>query len=280
MRAPPVVLAAIVSLLGACSTSLTSLQPARTTPVGHVAVTTSAQVTPPVGLPGEVRDDLDALRGRGGNPSEARMREIAGLAGVALLAPPAGDGQLAVAAGLTKRLELNARARTTSAGAGLRFQWLRRSPGFYGAIGLNVDASFRAFPIERFASRVDLRSFRRVDVSIPLVLGYSRKHVHVWGGPKLVWSRASASFDYCARRVDGECVTDVPIDARGTALFTAGQLGVALGSSRFWVAFELTIARARVRADLDLQMSGEAMEHAVDRRGRVVTPALGLILWI
>ncbi len=279
MRVVRAVLPAIL-LLGACSTSLTSLQPARTTPAGHVAVTTSAQVTPPVGLPGEVREDLDELRGRGGNPSEARMREIAGLAGAALMAPPSGDGQLAVAAGLTKRLELNARARTTSAGAGLRFQWLRRSPGIYGAIGLNVDASFRAFPIERFASRVDLRSFRRVDVSIPLVLGYSRKHVHVWAGPKLVWSRASASFDYCSRRVDGECLTDVPIDARGTALFSAGQLGVALGGSRFWVAFELTLARARVRADLDLQMSGEPMEHTIDRTGRVLTPALGLILWI
>ncbi|MCB9614495.1 MAG: hypothetical protein H6721_27790 [Sandaracinus sp.] len=266
-------------VLVGCSTSLTSLQPARITPAGHVSVTTSAQVTPPVGLPGEVRDELEELRGSG-NPNAARMREIAAVAGAALLAPPAGDGQLAVSAGLSKRLELGARVRSTSAGAGLRFQWLRRSPGLYGAIGLNVDGSFRAFPVERFASRVDLRSFRRLDVSIPLVVGYSRQHVHVWAGPKIVWSRANARFDYCSRRVDGECVAEVPVTARGHALFTAGQLGVAVGSNRFWVAFELTIARARVQADLDLQMSGSAMEHEIDRRGRVLTPALGLILWI
>jgi hypothetical protein len=35
-----------------------------------------------------------------------------------------------------------------------------------------------------------------------------------------------------------------------------------------------------VRADLDLQMAGDEMEHAIDRAGRVVTPAFGLILWI
>lgn len=267
-----------VGLLG-CSTSLTSLQPARTTPAGHVSVTTSAQVTPPVGLPGDVRDDLEDLRGTG-NPNAAQMREIAGLAGAALLAPPAGDAQLSVAAGLSKRLELSARVRSTSAGAGFRLQWMRRAPGFYGAIGMHVDGSFGAFPVERFASRVEVERFRRMDLSVPLVVGYSRAHVHVWAGPKLVWSRASASIDYCDRRVDGECVSHVPIEARGTAIFGAGQLGVAVGSNRFWVAFELTIARARVRADLDLQMAGTEMEHAIDRSGRVVTPAFGLILWI
>ena len=60
----------------------------------------------------------------------------------------------------------------------------------------------------------------------------------------------------------------------------AGQLGFAIGSNRAWFAVELSIARVRALADLEMQASGSVMEHDLDQRGRVFTPAVGFLLWI
>lgn len=257
------------------------MQPARLVPAGHVSATSSIQLTPPTGLPGEVREELEGLRGMSRRPNPEQVREIATIAGAALAQPPSVDAQLALAVGLSKRLELDARVRSTSAGGGLRVQWLRMAPGIYGALGLQLDGSFGAFPLDRITDRARIERFRRFDLAVPLTVGFSRRWIHLWAGPKLVWSRVASDIAVCldAPR-DAPCRAEAPLTMSGSVLYLAGQVGIAVGSSRFWVAFELTVAHARVRAEVDLQMSGASMRDDIDARGAVVTPALGIILWI
>ncbi|MEM9067866.1 MAG: hypothetical protein AAGE52_05145 [Myxococcota bacterium] len=270
---------AFVALAGAagCSSSLTTLQPARTVPAGHLQIGGSVQVTPPTGLPGDTYEAVRDISGLGNNPTPAQVEQVAESATAALVQPPSLDAQASLAYGVTRRLELDARVGATSAGVGFRLQWLRRKPGIYGALGFMVNVNFQQFPVERFTDEVEIESFRRQDFAVPLVLGYSRQRVHLWAGPKLVISRFDTEVGVC---LDDSC-QDIRLRASGRATYVAGQFGIAIGSGRAWFALEMTVARAHVQADFDVEMPRRpSMEADTERRGRVLTPAIGLILWI
>lgn len=261
-----------------CSTSLTTLQPARTMPEGHLSVTASVQGTPPVGLPGEsyqALDDLDI----GSRPTPAELEQIGELATTALVQPPSVDGQIALAYGVTRRFELDARVGAAGAGAGFRVQLMRRSPGIYASLGASLSLGYNSFPVDRFTNRVRVESFRRQDFAFPLVLGYSSTYIHLWAGPKLVISRFRSDIAVCTNRSGGECHQEAMLDAGGHATYFAGQLGFAVGKGRIWVATELTVAHVRVNADLDLQMGTTRQLSEYRTSGRVVTPAIGLVAW-
>lgn len=268
-------------LLLGCSSSLSTMQPARTLTAGEVRAVSSVSITPPIGMVEDTWDSLHALAdGELDQPNQAEG--IAELATQALVQPPSLDGNFALAVGLADRLELNARVGTVSAGAGFRIQWMRRDAdgdgsGFYGALGANVDIGFNSFPLERFTDRIDVRAFRRVDYSVPLVVGYSSEHVNLWAGPKLVISSFDAKVGICLGSGDA-CGREAQLHAEGRARYYAGHFGVAFGGRRFWLAAELTIARARIEADLDIEMPRRTTETRRAFEGRVVTPALGLML--
>ncbi len=274
--------AAVGALLSVgCSGSLTTLQPARTVPAGHVQATTSVQLTPPVGLARDTFEALQTLSSLDADPSADDLEAVVDSATAALVQPPSIDSQLGLAVGLSRRLELDARVGATSAGGGVRLQWLRQRPGIYGAIGFMANAHYGHFPIERFAPRVQVDRFRRVDYSVPLVLGYSRRRVHLWAGPKLVLSRYRARVGVCVADDDGSCTQEASLRVSGRARYLAGQVGIGLGSRRFWFAVEVTVARALIDADLGLDMPRRpTMEARRTVRGRVITPAIGLMLWL
>ena len=270
---------AVMSAMG-CASSLTTLQPARTVPAGHVQAVTSVSVTPPIGLAEDTWDALHELADGAEISSASDAEEMAELATMALVQPPSLDARFALGIGLAKRLEIGGRVSGSMAGGGFRLQWLRRRPGIYGAIGANVDYAFNAFPLERITDRVDVQRFRRIDYSVPLTLGYSRKRFHFWAGPKLVISTFDARVGVCLDSNDG-CGQQAVLRARGRARYYAGQVGLAFGSERFWIAVEMTIARARIEADLEMDMPRrDTMSARSVFEGRVVTPAIGLMLWI
>lgn len=275
--------ASLALALGAaagCSGSLTTLQPARTVPAGHVQATTSVQVTPPIGLAQDTYEAIRTLSEVSDDPSEEELAAVVDSATAALVQPPSVDAQFGLALGLSRRLELDARVGATSAGGGVRLQWLRQRPGIYGAIGFMVNVHYNHFPIERFATQVRVDRFRRLDYAVPLVLGYSRRRVHLWAGPKLVLSRFDARVGVCVSDEDG-CTQEASLRATGRARYLAGQIGIGLGSRRFWLAVEVTIARATIDADLGLDMPRQPTMEAQRRVvGRVITPAIGLMVWL
>ncbi len=266
-------------LLGACSSTLTTLQPARLVPPKHVQAVASVQGTVPVGVAGDVVDDLRALDDLGRQLDPQETEEVAQIAATALVQPPSIDGQLALAYGVNKRLELDGRVGATSAGFGFRVQFLRKRPGIYGAIGMGANFGFNGFAADRFTDRASIGRFRRRELAFPLVLGFSNRYVHVWAGPKLLFSWFDIGVDVCIDRDASSCRGDTRISTSGQAHYFAGQFGIAVGRRRVWVATELTLARLRATGDLEGE-PGSGVERTNFRRvGRVLTPALGLIVW-
>ena len=91
-------------------------------------------------------------------------------------------------------------------------------------------------------------------------------------GPQVIrWSRENACGTACADQVT--------FRGTGSLRYVAGQLGIALGKRRFWIALELTIARLRGDGMLRGERGSTVMEFAYDPDGRVVQPAIGLIAW-
>ena len=262
---------------GGCSASMATVQPARTTPEGHWQAVAAVSVTPPTALPGEsleaVRTLDDDISGRA---NEAELQRIGEVTTTAIVQPPSADGQLAVSYGVSQRFELGARVGPTAAGAGFRIQWLRRSPGIYGVLGARAMIGFNDYPVERFTDEVRIERFRRYDFAFPLHLGYSGRVVHLWAGPQLMISRFSTDVGIC---LDDECRQEAMVTASGRATYLTGQVGIALGRRRFWVALELSVSRVNIIADLDLTMDGTRYLGGQRQSGRVLTPSLGLIAW-
>jgi len=273
-----VIFTALACALG-CSASVANVQPARLTPEGHWQVVGSVSATPPRSMPADTLDQVraidDTLEGR---PTSNELEEVGRAATAALVQPPSADGQLALSYGVNKRLELGARLGPTNAGAGLRLQWMRKAPGIYGVLGARVLFGFNDFPVERFTDEVRIDSFRRYDFAFPLHVGYSSRYVHLWAGPQLMISRFSSDVAICVDGTDS-CRQEATVSTSGRAAYLSGQLGIALGRKRFWIAFEMSISRLKINADFDLEMDGRRILASHQQTGRVMTPSLGLIAW-
>lgn len=269
----------LIPALWGCSSSLSSMQPARTTPAGHVALTASVSVTPPTGAAGDATDALSELRGLGNDLDPEELDRVVDAAAAVLVQPPSVDPRVALSWGVSQRLELNAHVSSTGIGGGLRLQFLRVRPGLYGAIGFGVAASFSPFPVERFNDTVEIQHFRRRELSFPLTFGYSSSHVHLWVGPKVVVAFYDADVEVCVSERGDECRLDANVEVNGRARYFAGQAGIAVGGPHVWVAFELTMARLVAHADVELQMGARREQRVYGEGGRVVTPALGLMAW-
>lgn len=279
-RARATALLSTVILAAACTPSLTTMQPARTVPAGHLAIATSAEVSV---TSGPMRDALEDLRELDENdPMTREELQIAADAGTAALTQaPAVGGQISVAYGISKRVELDVRTTGSSFGAGFRFQFLRVAPGFYGAIGAFGAMYLYGYPIGSFTDRVDVSSFGRRELSVPLQFGWSGRVAHFWFGPKLVLADYDADMSVCLSEGSaGACAQDADVTLEGDATYWAGQVGLAVGYRRFWVAAELSVAHVDANADLGLTTAGAPpMKHTFDRTGTVIAPALGIITW-
>ena len=273
-------LAVALALGSACSPTLSSLEPARTIPAGHVQVTSGLYVSLPSG---DVRDALEGARGMGHgggalSPQDATTLVRAGTAVV--VQPPSVGGSVSAAVGLSQRFALSLRASGNAARAAVRWQFLRVAPGFYGSLGVGVSTYFYGFPVQQFVSDLTLDDFSRVELDVPLSFGVSGKVGHLWFGPKLVFSRYDAHLTACLSPGDSGCAREATLGVGGTAFYVAGQLGAAIGWKRVWFAAELTVAYVSAGADVELSMGGHSSSHHISSDGVVLQPAVGLLVWL
>ncbi len=255
------------------------MQPARTTPAGHVQITTSFDV---VDTGGEIEETLDAAREMDLGPTLGAndLAQIADAATIALVQPPSIGYQIGASYGLTKRFELGVRTSVSAVRGHLRFQFLRVAPGVYGSIAAGVSGYLFGFPLQTVSDDIAVHGFTRWDFDFPLHLGYSGRYFHIWGGPKLVLSTYDADVSVCVDSRGGSCRSEAAIHAGGTAAYVTGQLGMAIGYERFWIAGEITVGRVGASGDATITNGRHTDEGSFAHEGLVVAPSVGLIVWI
>jgi len=245
-------------------------------PAQHLELTSSVDVSAPNG---SVRTAIDRARNMDNVRNDEDVDHLASAVTATLVQPPAVGFQVSGAYGISKRVEIGLRSSLGAFCGWARYQFLRARPGIYGAIGLGASAYLYGPPIQ-FTNLVEMHDFDRYDLDIPLSIGYSSKVFHVWGGPKLVFTDYVADVSVCLDRSGGACVSEVQSHIDGTAAYVAGQLGIAVGYERFWVAAELTVARLGLDATIDLSSAGTTRQTRFEGESLVLAPAFGLIVWL
>lgn len=262
-----------------CVPSLGTFEPARTVPAGHLQVTTSVDYSDTSGPIREAIDGARALANTTGPLTREELGIAADATGAALVHAPSVGYQVSVAYGLSRRFEVGARSSMSAVRGWGRWQFLRVSPGFYGALGLGVSGYLYGFPVQRFVQEIRVDGFTRWDVDIPLQLGFSSQVFHIWGGPKLVLSSYDADIGVCMAARGEACSSQAEVTLSGTAAYVAAQLGAAIGYRQWWIAAELTVARVGTSGELAMSHGRTSDSQPFDHDGLVIAPAVGLMVW-
>jgi hypothetical protein len=240
-------------------------------PAGHVQAETGLDVVVPAGSVARVIDAgrtlSHAAASRALSAAEEEQLYAAGAALV--LNPPAVVTHLGLSYVPRERWELALRYAGGAWRLGTRWQFLDHDRhGLDLSAGLGVQRFTADFPVGDVIGVLDVNAFSRWSVDMPLLVGKHGRWYRLWGGPRLIYSRFSASV---ALTVPGQETRSAGVDGNGVH---AGALaGVALGYRWLFFAFELSVARLLSTAHL----------HMLDRRvdadigGWMVVPGLGLL---
>ena len=123
--------------------------------------------------------------------------------------------------------------------------------------------------LARRPERIALEDFRRIELDVPLLFGWSSALGHVWFGPKLV---VSASWTDLQIRIDEENTVLGNID--GVALYYGVQIGAAIGWRFLWLAIEVTVAGLASAANTESSVISLSSAPS----GLIIYPSAALIL--
>ncbi len=275
---------ALFSIFGAqlgCAPALSTMEPARVIPRGHLQITSSVDIN---STSGPIRDAIDGaaqMDNPNGSPTAADIERLANAATALLIQPPALGYQVSLSYGIARRLEIGVRSSVQAVRGWARWQFLRDPRNrLYGALSLGGTGYVAAFPIEVFTDQARVESFGRREFDASMQLGFSGRVAHLWAGPKIVLSSYEAQVWACVEPTSSGCARDGRLTFAGTAAYLAGQVGLAVGYRRFWVALELTVAHVGTDARLEVISAGVRQGGPFRRDGWLVSPSVGVILWM
>jgi hypothetical protein len=283
-------LTATVVASGGCASSLSTMQPATVVPRHQFHAVAAVDVSIPVSAAATLISDGEdiAMKELQGTPLTTADRDRLIDASVALMLNAPSIGQdLQIGYGIFERTEVDLRYALSALRLGLRYQFLgptstsgAASHGFAGTVGLGVSHYAEAIPVPDFLDKVvDAKDFVRNEVDLPLQFGWSSDLFHVWFGPKLVYSRFGSSLSVCTA-FDTQaktCTNRAGARVNGSALFTAGQVGAAIGWKHVWFAAELTVAYLFASADGTVTDGSTSVDRHFAPSDLVVYPAFGLL---
>lgn len=263
---------------GGCSSVLSTMQPAKTTPGRHVRLGGGMGINVPIGQIADVVGDAESFGEDGMITAMERDEFLSGAVGL-MMNPPAAIGEFQGRYGITDVVDVGLRAATGSNfRADMRYRMIdpgRDNPdGLYGSVGIGASYGSGAIPlpsdIEDFIS---IDSLSRFDLDLPLLFGWSNEIWHFWFGPKLQLSFVGTAMRF--RTSPSEPQTE--IEASGTNLFYLLQVGGAVGYKHVWIAIELTIGGIAGGATITDVTADEELVDA-SYSGVQVYPAFALLL--
>ena len=244
----------------ACSSSLTSLQPAAVLGKGQFHTGTGIVIPAPVTAALKFKD--------GGNQADAAFAAAANL--------PFPLTQTDVRMGFGYKLDAGLRISTDALTLSGKWQFLGNpNPGgFDGSVGLEI--SRHIFNNDAYANAVEtnealnllnialfgIEDLQRIDVTVPVLFGRQPTHwLNYWWGPKYSFSRLDlkAAVDF------GNADDDINENLH----YLGGTVGAAFGYKRAWVILELT--------GMNLFFNPEVGGQTFNASGLVLFPALGFM---
>ena len=272
----PVRVAALaLTLVSGCAPALSTFVPAETTPEGHVRATGGLGLNVPAGQIDDAYEVAEALADRAETQAltaDEKDQLIIKTAGV-MLNPPSATWEVQGRYGIHRRADVGLRYASGALRGDGRFTFLKPSAegDLAGSVGVGLAYYTFEIPVPPpMDSVIEIDDFRRYELDVPLLFGWSWEMAHVWFGPKLLISRYSTGMS--ARFVDEVRVVDVS----GTNLYSGGQVGAAVGYKKVWLGLELTVAGLSGAAKIDVPAAGRSIDAKFG--GLVVYPTIGVLV--
>ena len=260
--------------LAACAPVLSTFTPAPVAPHGHFRGATAIGVSIPTGPLGDLFDRSEdlaraSIEGRALTDDEVGdlFESTTGL----LLNLPSAAYELQGRFGVAKRVDVGLRLALPGAiRLDGRYQFvLTPNKPFAASVGLGLTYYSFEIPVPSPIDEViEVDDYRRLEVDVPLLFGWSGPIGHVWLGPKIVF--ATYGTEMTAKLVSDTRLASVS----GTSWYYGVQVGGAIGYRYVWIAAELTIAGMSGSADIELA----GVKLSPKFSGAVIYPAIGLVM--
>ena len=263
-----------LALATACTTSLGTMTPARTTPTGHVRGSIGAGANVPITRILDAIDEASTAADNldSGTGSITDVTTLVDTATDLLLTPPAPDVQAQLRVGVAPKTDFGLRVATGALRLDGRYMFLGDEKSKFGAslgVGFEFFAFQRDMPVPSDIDEyLQLKAPQWFAFDIPILFGVSGSVGHFWVGPKLVVTRHSSSAV-----VTVDDFEDQRISVTSTNVFVAGQLGFAVGYEVLWFTMELTAAWAKVNGSVTV--NGVANDRSYGTL--ILTPIIGFL---
>jgi hypothetical protein len=255
------------AFLTACTTAISTVQPADTVPKGHWHVSGGIDVAIPVSRIVDVLDaaiDLEEkLRDDPGyEPSDEELEGYAEAAFALALSPPGTGLDFMLRYGLADHLDAGLRYTPTGVHIDAKWQFLRSDAGGWDG-ALSVGYAYHLFDGLLFDVLELLRidDFSRHDVEIPIIFGKKHRFGRIWLGPKAII--AFVSIDATLELADESLTTE------DVMYYLGGFGGLSLGFRGFEAFAELTV--------MDLVAEPTVLGAERDLGGVVIMPSVGVL---
>jgi hypothetical protein len=257
----------VLGLLPACSTTLSTLQPATPLPKGSVQAGLAQNINVPIGrivgvIDASADPALRLLRDGEYKPTEDEQAQLLGAAVGLGLNPPGTTPDVMIRYGAFDDVDFGLRYSGTAIHADGKVRLFHSKDGLDGALSLGLSRARYSGLLFDVLDVVGIRDFSRTNLELPFIIGRPMgDYGHIWTGPKVIVSRYE---------VDATLVrTNVTTNASGFMFYGGAFAGVALGYKYVFGVAELTLMYMKAGANI--------LGREVNLGGVVLMPSVGIM---
>jgi len=290
MDRPICLLLTLTALLGTgCATTLSTLDTARTTPVGKVRCDVGRGIHLPIGsiVKGAVAAGAGVAQSIKSqkatiSPEDAEKLYEAGLATALNL--PSDNLEFMIRTGLMEDLDVGLRYSITALRLDLKLRFFHVgvddvTKNHNLSIGLGVSKYLFNNPVFEALEYLKIDGFSRWDVEVPLLYSWEYKsYFAFYGGFKYIYTSFELDQNlYGIQKHVSNMANIAPItdSVRSDMHLFGGTIGLAGGAKNIWVYTELTAGYTYLRPTLYSFVDGKSRRRNLD--GFSLYPAIGVV---
>jgi len=271
-----------------CATTLSTMDTARTTPVGHVRMDAATGLFIPTGplvdILGAGDRALERLTG-GNDPLPAEEAQKLYDAALSLsLMPPAALQEVMIRTGVMEDMDVGLRLATTSLRADVKYRFFHsgtdNEASKHASVGLGASRYMFGGVVFDVLEWIKIDDFSRWDFELPVLYSWEYKQFFTFhAGAKYVYTRFSLDPNFVelqnrlATTVSTPRVTD-QVDSN--MHFLGGLAGISAGYKYVFVMLELTAGYSWARPSVYSFIDGQTSERNLG--GVTLYPSIGLVL--